>query len=251
MKPILFALGSLTTVFALTLVTQSQPSVPTPAVDASPAQTPARAADSLTLFRNVRVFDGTTAALLPVCNVLVRGNAIAKISPDPIPVNRRGDTVIIDGDGKTLMPGLIDTHIHLFMGASSQAEMLHPTATFEGLEAKATEEARRMLLRGFTTARDAGGAVFGIKQAIDQRRVTGLRLYPSGAMISQTSGHGDFRMPKDRSRRFGGTMTAGELMGMGFIADGRDEVLTATRQNLRGGATQIKGHGGWRGGLSL
>jgi hypothetical protein len=59
-------------------------------------------------------------------------------------------------------------------------------------------------------------------------------------MISQTSGHGDFRMPNDRSRRFGGAMTAGELMGIGFIADGRDEVLTATRENLRAGASQIK-----------
>jgi len=97
-----------------------------------------------------------------------------------------------------------------------------------------------MLLRGFTAARDVGGPVFGIKKSIDQGRNIGPRIYPSGAMISQTSGHGDFRMPEDRSRRFGGKITAGELMGIGFIADGRDEVLTATRENLRAGASQIK-----------
>lgn len=138
------------------------------------------------------------------------------------------------------MPGLIDNHAHIFMSASSQAEMMDPKATFASLEAKAAEEARLMLLRGFTSARDMGGPVFGIKRAIDQGKNIGPRIYPSGAMISQTSGHGDFRMPEDRSRRFGGQMTVGELMGIGFIADGRDEVLTATRENLRAGASQIK-----------
>jgi imidazolonepropionase-like amidohydrolase len=82
--------------------------------------------------------------------------------------------------------------------------------------------------------------VFGVKRAIDQGKNIGPRIYPSGAMISQTSGHGDFRMPEDRSRRFGGQVTTGELMGIGFIADGRDEVLTATREDLRAGASQIK-----------
>jgi imidazolonepropionase-like amidohydrolase len=117
---------------------------------------------------------------------------------------------------------------------------MDPKATFSSLEAKAANEARLMLLRGFTAARDVGGPVFGIKKAIDHGKNIGPRIYPSGAMISQTSGHGDFRMPEDRSRRFGGKVTAGELMGIGFIADGRDEVLTATREDLRAGASQIK-----------
>lgn len=84
------------------------------------------------------------------------------------------------------------------------------------------------------------GAVFGVKRSIDSGKTLGPRIYPSGAMISQTSGHGDFRMPNDRSRRFGGQITRGELMGIGFIADGRDEVLTATREDSRAGASQIK-----------
>ena len=196
--------------------------------------------ESTVLFQNVRIYDGKSAALSGPCNVLVRGNKIGKISTQPIPTDKGGDTKIIDGAGKTLMPGLIDNHVHLFRAGSSEKEMMAPNATFEGLEATAAEQARLMLLRGFTAVRDVGGPVFGVKRMIDAGKTLGPRIYPSGAMISQTSGHGDFRMPKDRSRRFGGTVTAGELMGIGFIADGRDEVLTATRENLRAGATQIK-----------
>ena len=97
------------------------------------------------------------------------------------------------------MPGLIDNHVHIFMSGSSQADMMDPKATFETLEAKAANEARLMLLRGFTSARDVGGPVFGIKKSIDQGNTIGPRIYPGGAMISQTSGHGDFRMPDDES----------------------------------------------------
>lgn len=194
-----------------------------------------------TFFTNVRIFDGKSAALSAPTNVFVSGNKIVSISTKPVPTDKLSPTtVVIDGSGKTLMPGLIDNHVHIFMCGSSQAEMLDPKATFESLEAVAAEQAKLMLLRGFTAARDVGGPVFGIKRAIDSGKAIGPRIYPSGAMTSQTSGHGDFRMPKDRSRRFGGEMTAGELMGIGFIADGRDEVLTATRENLRAGACLIK-----------
>ena len=189
-----------------------------------------------TLFKIVRVFDGTRAALSAPTNVLVRGNKIVSIGAP----SQSASATTIEGGGRTLMPGLIDNHVHLFMTGSSQGEMMDAKATFEGLEAKAAEEARQMLMRGFTAVRDMGGPVFGIKKAIDRGEIPGPRIYPSGAMISQTSGHGDFRLPSDRSRRFGGQITKGELMGIGFIADGRDEVLTATRENLRGGASQIK-----------
>jgi imidazolonepropionase-like amidohydrolase len=206
-----------------------------PAMAAEPASVP-----TAVLFEAVRIFDGRSARLSPPSNVLVVGNTIRSISTQPLAAPAGAQLTRIQGGGRTLMPGLIDNHVHIFMSASSQAEMMDPTATFEALEAKAAEEARLMLLRGFTAVRDMGGPVFGIKRAIDERRSVGPRIYPSGAMISQTSGHGDFRLPQDRSRRFGGQMTAGELMGIGFIADGRDEVLTATRENLRGGASQIK-----------
>jgi len=201
------------------------------------AQSPQPAA---LIFENVRIFDGTSDRLSAPSNVLVVGNVIKAISATPIAPPPGTTVTRIPGGGRTLMPGLIDNHVHIFMSASSQAEMMDPKATFASLEAKAATEARLMLLRGFTAARDMGGPVFGIKKAIDQGRNIGPRIYPSGAMISQTSGHGDFRLPEDRSRRFGGKITAGELMGIGFIADGRDEVLTATRENLRAGASQIK-----------
>jgi imidazolonepropionase-like amidohydrolase len=205
---------------------------------AARAQETKPAAPAQTLITNVRIFDGTSPQLTAAMNVLIVGNTIAKISPTELPP--AAGATVINAKGRTLMPGLIDNHVHLFMAASSEADMMDPKATFESLEAKAAGEAQLMLLRGFTAARDVGGPVFGLKRMIDQGKTNGPRIYPSGAMISQTSGHGDFRMPKDRSRRFGGQVTAGELMGIGFIADGRDEVLTATRENLRAGATQIK-----------
>jgi imidazolonepropionase-like amidohydrolase len=130
--------------------------------------------------------------------------------------------------------------VHLFMGASSQNDMLDPKAAPETLQLRAAEEAKRMLLRGFTAARDMGGPAFDLKRSIDAEKAIGPRIYPSGAMISQTSGHGDSRLPNERSRRFFGTVSKGELLGVNFIADGRDEVLTATRENLRAGASQIK-----------
>ena len=97
-----------------------------------------------------------------------------------------------------------------------------------------------MLLRGFTAVRDLGGPMLEARPKIDKGELPGPRIYPSGAMISQTSGHGDFRQLNERSRRFGGEVSRGELLGGAFIADGRDEVLTATRENLRAGASQIK-----------
>jgi len=130
------------------------------------------------------------------------------------------------------------------MTASTMPQLMDPNTKFEVIEARGAEEARQTLLRGFTTVRDLGGPVFGIKRAIDAGKAEGPRIYPSGAMVSQTSGHGDSRLPHERSRRFFGKPSLGEEMGFNFIADGRDEVLTATRENLRYGATQIKVHAG-------
>ena len=197
------------------------------------------AQSSWILINNVQIFNGKDEKTI-IGNVLITDNIITKISTGPIMTNKSGNTKIIDGKGKFLMPGLIDNHIHLIMCAAPQAELMDPNTTIESIEAKATFEAKALLLRGYTSIRDVGGPVFNIKRAIDNGKIEGPRIYPSGAMISQTSGHGDFRLPEEKSRRFGGKTSAGELMGVAFIADGRDEVLTATRENLRAGATQIK-----------
>jgi len=188
------------------------------------------------LFENVRIFNGTSAQLSDPSSVLVVDNTIKTIAKTAIAAPP-GATKI-KGDGRVLMPGLIDNHVHIFMSASSQKEILELPP--ETLQARAAEEAKQMLLRGFTTARDLGGPSFELKAAIDQGKTPGPRIYPSGAMVSQTSGHGDSRLPNERSRRFFGTVSKGELLGINFIADGRDEVLTATRENLRFGASQIK-----------
>ena len=192
------------------------------------------------LFENVRIFDGTTDRLTAPSNVLVVGNVIKSISTAPVADPPGIAVTRIPGGGRTLMPGLVDNHVHIVFSASSQPDLLDPKMGIDVLQARATEEAKQMLLRGFTAVRDLGGPMLEAGPAIDRGELPGPRIYPSGAMISQTSGHGDFRYPHERARRFGGELSRGELLGGAFIADGRDEVLTATRENLRAGATQIK-----------
>lgn len=192
------------------------------------------------LFENVRVFDGRSDRLGPPSNVLVVGNTIRTISTAPIAPPAGLTVTRVPGGERTLMPGLIDNHVHIVMAASTLPELLDPKTSYATIEARAAEEARQMLLRGFTTVRDLGGPTFAIKQAIDSGKAVGPRIYPSGAMVSQTSGHGDFRHPGEKSRRFFGKPSRAEEMGASFIADGRDEVLAATRENLRYGATQVK-----------
>ena len=192
------------------------------------------------LFENVRIFDGTAKKLSAPANVLVVGNLIQTISTQPITAPAGTTLTRVAGGGRTLMPGLIDNHVHVLLSTTSQAELLDPKITPEMLQERATAEAGRTLLRGFTAVRDMGGPMLTARPAIDKGELPGPRIYPSGAMVSQTSGHGDSRLPHERSRRFFGEVSRGEQLGANFIADGRDEVLTATRENLRAGATQIK-----------
>lgn len=217
----------------------SQSVAPLPAQAEPVAAVPAELAEPLpaVLFKNVQVFDGKLERLSEPTSVLVVGNRIEKSGAD---VAAPGKALVIDGKGRTLMPGLIDAHVHLFMSGSTQAEMYANVDTPENLNKIAAVQAEKMLLRGFTAVRDVGGPVFDLKKGIDQGKTVGPRIYPSGAMISQTSGHGDTRLPNERSRRFFGTPSKGELLGVNFIADGRPDVLTATRENLRFGASQIK-----------
>lgn len=193
--------------------------------------------DPETVFRDVRVLDVERGALGAPTDVRVRGNTIASIGRiDAVPAG----ATVIDGGGRTLMPGLIDVHVHLFFGALLMRDLLDPELTPAKAEAVAAAQAEAMLLRGFTAVRDMGGPMYELKAGIDAGRYRGPRIWPSGATISQTSGHGDFRMPHERSRRFFGKPSRAEELGATFIADGRDEVLTATRENLRIGASQIK-----------
>lgn len=191
------------------------------------------------LIENVRILDHKASALTQPMNVLVSGQKIEKISSSAISVKNQ-DVVKINGKGKTLMPGLIDVHVHMVFGSLTMAQMMSPDMSQEVLISKVGEASHKMLLRGFTSVRDAGGPIFPLKLAIDKGKIAGPRIWPSGATISQTAGHGDFRTPDERSRRFFGKASRAEELGATFIADGRDEVLTATRENLRFGASQIK-----------
>jgi imidazolonepropionase-like amidohydrolase len=193
--------------------------------------------DDETLFRNVRVLDVVGGRLGAPTDVLARGHTIAAIGAA---AKASPGARTIDGGGRTLMPGLIDVHVHIAFGSLSLAELYDPATTLDQSQTAAAESARQMLLRGFTAVRDVGGPIFPLKKAIDAGKTPGPRIWPSGAVISQTSGHGDFRTPDERSRRFFGKPSRAEEMGATFIADGRDEVLTATRENLRQGASQIK-----------
>lgn len=190
------------------------------------------------LFENVAVFDGKSEKLLLNQNVLVRGNTLVALSSTPLV--REAGTIVIDGRGKTLIPGLIDVHVHMIFGSLTMRDMMAPDVSPETLFAKVVPQAENMLMRGFTSVRDVGGPVFPLKMAIDKGEIKGPRIWPSGAMISQTSGHGDLRTPEERSRRFFGPVSRAEHFGASFVADGRDEVLTAVRENLRFGASQIK-----------
>ena len=187
------------------------------------------------LIKNVKVFDGENEALIENANVLIEGNLIKEVSTSKI--SSKGAT-IIDGKGYTIVPGLIDSHVHLFTGCCSVSEILGGPPEYVTI--KATQQAEVMLMNGVTSVRDMAGPVFGLKKAIDQGLVPGPRIYPSGAMLSQTSGHLDFRDFNDQNPSFGGSIPSFMEQGFGVLADGKAAVLAAAREQLRYGASQIK-----------
>lgn len=188
------------------------------------------------VFINVRIFDGVSDNLLDGLHVIVAGNKIKTIESAQTPLP--DDAQIIDGNGGVLMPGLIDAHWHAIMARPSI--MTAMTADFNYIQALAIAEAQATLLRGFTTVRDMGGPVFGLKRAIDECVTAGPRIYPSGAFISQTGGHGDFRQLSDIPRMPSDSLSHIERAGITAIADGPDQVLLRAREQLMRGASQVK-----------
>lgn len=189
--------------------------------------------------KNARIFDGMGSKLIEGRDVLIQGGFIKDIIGA---VDTVSEAEIIDCGGGTLMPGLIDAHWHSILAGISQAAAM--TADIPYIHLVAAQEAERTVLRGFTTVRDVGGPSFALKRAIDEVRLVGPRIYPSGAMISQTSGHGDFRMRSDIPRRAQAELSAAEKAGIALIADGDYEVLRSVREQLMLGASQIKIMGG-------
>jgi imidazolonepropionase-like amidohydrolase len=147
------------------------------------------------LFENVRVFTGTSDRISAPSHVLVVGNVIRQISTAPIVAPPEMSVTRVSGGGRTLMPGLIDAHTHIMFATVPQAVLL--TSDIGYLNVAAVKAASDMLMRGFTSVRDLGGPVFGLKCGIDAGLVPGPRIWPSGAFISQSGGHGDFRLPNE------------------------------------------------------
>lgn len=205
---------------------------------------------SSVVFRDVRVFPGHGDRLLPPQDVTIDGATISEIRPhDPGASAERAaesaqgrkltsGATVIDGRGRTLMPGLIDAHWHAAFAAVPPTVAM--TADPYYVLLIAGQQATATLMRGFTTVRDCGGPTFGLKRAIDEGVLPGPRIYPSGAMITQTSGHGDFRLPYEVPSDPCRQLAHIERTGGAAIADGADAVLRTAREQLMLGATQLK-----------
>jgi imidazolonepropionase-like amidohydrolase len=189
------------------------------------------------LFKNVNVFNGSEDRLYEDMDVLVAGNLIEKIGKG---LSGRPDATVIEGNGKTLMPGLIDAHTHLYMNVAGGVPAME-AATWEEIGTRAAHMGMEYLFNGFTSVRDMGGGGSGLKKSIDGRLLAGPRIYPSGAYLSQTSGHGDLRYSSQRNSSLTPyTDNNLERLGITITVDGRDRVIAAVRQNFSQGASQIK-----------
>jgi len=193
---------------------------------------------SRTLFTNVNVFDGFADELAMNTDVLIEGNHIIEVGQN---ISAPGATVI-DGGGRTLMPGLIDMHTHVTFETTAGTEGFNQY-DFGAAGAMAAQALRdNMLMKGITTGRDIVGNSRGIARLIQQGQLIGPRLYTSGGVLSPTGGHGDWGGPTDTSKN----LDYGAMVEQSYIVEGRDSVIEASRRNFRNGAhfTKIMAGGG-------
>jgi imidazolonepropionase-like amidohydrolase len=186
---------------------------------------------SRTILENCALLDVEAGCTLPDRCVVVEGERIIEVSERPVPV---GDARRLDVHGRTLMPGLCDAHVHVTQLSPDLRSLRHAAPSY--VAAQASTVLRAMLRRGFTTVRDAGGADYGLADAVAQGLFEGPRLLYCGHALSQTGGHGDMRERGDDRVDF----CAGCVGRAGRICDGVDEVRRAVRDELRKGAHQIK-----------
>jgi imidazolonepropionase-like amidohydrolase len=186
-----------------------------------------------TLFINCNIFDGVSDKLATGRRVLVEGNLIKEIGDKGL--KAAGHASVIDCGGRTLMPGLIDSHTHFNVEIDGGLKELE-AARWDEIAAISAYAAEEWLMDGFTTIRDMGGMGNGLKRTIDKGLLKGPRIYPSGAYISQTSGHGDLLLGSQRDPQTSNLVR----LGITILADGRDAVRAAVRKNFAEGASQIK-----------
>lgn len=201
----------------------------------APKELKAQTTPAPLLLTNLKFFDGNTLSLHEGIDILIEGGRIAAL---PAAGQGPAEAERIDCGERTVIPGLIDSHWHTTLAAVSQIAAMTQDIGF--LHLMAGKEAGATLMRGFTTVRDVGGPAFGLQAAIDRGVTVGPRIFPAGAIISQTSGHGDFRfqntlpmMPVDQA-------DYATKAGMSALADGVPEVLRRAREQLMKGASQIK-----------
>lgn len=184
------------------------------------------------LFRNASLLDPTTGEVAGGTSVLVEGDRIREVSSRPIQAN--GATTI-DVGSRTLMPGLIDCHVHVFLSEVNIRYLEAVPLTL--MTARAAPLMRSMLDRGFTTVRDTGGADWGIRDGVAQGLLPGPRLFVAGRAIGQTSGHSD---PRRRTDTGPICPTCNAMVFTLALADGPTEVRKAVREQLRQGADHVK-----------
>ncbi|TRX53437.1 metal-dependent hydrolase family protein [Thalassomonas sp. M1454] len=189
---------------------------------------------STTLFKNVNVFDGSKDKLHKNCSVLIEKNTIKDVCTKTTTAD-----VVIDGKGKTLMPGLIDSHVHFnLMNPGGVREL--EAMSWEKIGAGAAYGATEWLANGFTTVRDMGGLYTGLREVIDSGMLDGPRIYNAGGFISQTSGHGDWRSTASSVMGLKHTDSNTERLGIARVVDGPAQVMAGVRQNFGAGADYTK-----------
>jgi imidazolonepropionase-like amidohydrolase len=218
MKIIVSMVASLCTTLALCATVMAQDAGPNPTI----------------LINNANIFNGTSDKLAAGMSVLVEGNKIARIAKS---ITAPSGATVIDAKGRTMTPGFIAAHEHL-IGQMPFMDAMFEDTRYMGYVAAWTVGI--YLKHGFTTVRDMGGNSLSLKIAVDRGYIDGPRIYSSGAIISETGGHAEHRTLAQGSKLAGSPWDNLVVMGDCAIADGVPEVLKATRENLRMGASQIK-----------
>lgn len=187
------------------------------------------------IIKNANLFDGRNEELIKNATIVIENNLIKEITTEEI--NENDFDKVIDAEGRTVIPGLVDAHVHI--GLSDTFGNIDKM-TYDEIAIRSAKIAEEMLLRGFTTVRDVGSSTVGLKKCIDEGYATGPRIFPSNAAISQTCGHSDYRQNRAQRRTILGEEAPIMRSGAFKVADGVPEVLKATREQLFMGASQIK-----------
>lgn len=182
--------------------------------------------------RNARLFDSAAGVLRPGTTIVIEGERIAAVTQEPIQVD---DAELIDAEGRVVLPGLIDAHVHVAATSHDLTGLALQPPSLTGAESARLMHA--MLRRGFTTVRDAAGADWGLQAAVQRGLYEGPRLFIANQPITQTGGHADMRPRGVRGEMF---CSCAGLAIMGAVADGVGEVRRAVREQVRQGANHIK-----------